>query len=52
MWAINGLLIPYCLDMPSMFKFDIFEKKFKVSNALGKYIIPGKAIYQFFSDNL
>lgn len=52
MWAINGLLIPYCLDMPSIFKSDIFEKQFIVSNALGKYIIPGKAIYQFFSDNL
>lgn len=41
MWAINGLLISYCLDMPSMFKSDIIEKQFIVSNALGKYIIPG-----------
>lgn len=41
MWAINWLLIPYCLDMPSIFKSDIFEKQFIVSNALGKYIIPG-----------
>lgn len=41
MWAINWLLIPYCLDMPSMFKFDIFEKQFIVSYALRKYIIPG-----------
>lgn len=41
MWAINGFLIRYCLDMPSIFKSDIIKKQFIVSNALGKYIIPG-----------